>query len=114
MALIETITSLKKRLEVAEAKQKNIDNRKKRSLRKKERIDDTRRKILVGAIVLSKIDKGETLLLDKKWLLDLLSVSLTREDDLALFFAKTNPTEPLPTEPEPLSPTELPSSKPGF
>ena len=110
MALIETITSLKKRLEVAEAKQKKIDNRRKRSIRKKERIDDTRRKILVGAIVLSKIDKGEVLILDKKTLLDLLFDELTREPDLALFFAKINPTDPLsPTDPK--SSTELPSSK---
>jgi hypothetical protein len=46
------------------------------------RRDELRRKILVGAVVLAKVEDGS---LDKKILHDWLAPALTRPDDRALF-----------------------------
>jgi len=49
---------------------------------KAERSADTRRKILVGALLLSEIEKGE---IEKSFLLKILDAGLERPDDRALF-----------------------------
>ncbi len=47
-----------------------------------ERTEDTRRKILVGAILLAKIEQGE---FEQRRLKRWLDKALTRKDDRALF-----------------------------
>jgi hypothetical protein len=51
-------------------------------LSRRERAADTRRKILVGAIVLAKVEQGE---LDAGLLRGWLDAALTRDDDRRLF-----------------------------
>ncbi|MHB1271148.1 MAG: hypothetical protein ACYCZ9_10170 [Thermoleophilia bacterium] len=51
------------------------------------RKDDTRRKIIVGGLVLGMVERGEVV--DKNGLLAALSKSLTRPQDRALFHLST-------------------------
>lgn len=78
----ERIATLEDRLKQLKAKQHRVESRRRTLESKKSRKDDTRRKILVGAIVLSKVDQGE--FSDAK-LRQWLSESLTRSDDRELF-----------------------------
>ena len=48
----------------------------------KKRADDTRRKILVGAAILAKVESGEW---PEKKMLAMMDSALTRKDDRALF-----------------------------
>lgn len=83
MATIEnTIASLEAKLKQAKAKKQQIEARKRNLEKKAERAKDTRRKILVGAAILAKVERGEW---PKDKLLNLLDVSLSRPDDRALF-----------------------------
>lgn len=83
MAAIEnTIASLEAKLKQAKAKKQQIEARKRALETKEERAKDTRRKILVGAAILAKVDRGEW---PKDKLLNMLDSSLTRLDDRALF-----------------------------
>ena len=50
--LEEKLRQLKERQQAVEARQRTLESRRKRK-------DDTRRKILVGAIVLAKVEQGE-------------------------------------------------------
>ena len=81
----DTIVALEKRLQQAKAKAKQIEASRKKQLAKEERAKDTRRKILVGSVAISKMDRGELLLM--------LDTALTRSDDRALF--DLQPIEPL-------------------
>ena len=78
----ERIATLEDRLKQLKAKQQRIEARRRTVESKRNRKDDTRRKILVGAIILAKVERGE--FSDAK-LRQWLSESLTRADDLALF-----------------------------
>lgn len=80
--LDERITGLEEKLKQLRTRQQRIEARKRTLLSKRERAADTRRKILVGAIVLTKVDQGE---LDKKLLRRWLDRALTRKDDRELF-----------------------------
>ncbi|RYF42401.1 MAG: mobilization protein [Cytophagaceae bacterium] len=83
MATIEnTIASLEAKLKQAKAKKQQIEARKRAIESKEERAKDTRRKILVGAAILAKVDRGEW---PKDKLLSMLDLALTRPDDRALF-----------------------------
>jgi len=83
MATIEnTIASLEAKLKQAKAKKQQIEARKRALESKEERAKDTRRKILVGAAILSKVERGEW---PKDKLLAMLDGSLTRPDDRLLF-----------------------------
>ena len=83
MATIEkTIASLEAKLKQAKAKKQQIEARKRALETKEERAKDTRRKILVGATILAKVDRGEW---PKDKLLAMLDLALTRPDDRALF-----------------------------
>ena len=73
--LEEKLRQLKERQQAVEARQRTLESRRKRK-------DDTRRKILVGAIVLAKAEQGE---LDAGQLRRWLDQSLTRPDDRGLF-----------------------------
>ncbi|MBC3863194.1 mobilization protein [Undibacterium jejuense] len=64
------------------ALKQKIDAQKRTTESKKKRSEDTRRKILVGAAVLAKVDRGEW---TESRLLELLGNTLTRSDDRALF-----------------------------
>lgn len=83
MATIEnTIASLEAKLKQAKAKKQQIEARKKAIETKEERAKDTRRKILVGAAILTKVERGEW---PRDKLLAMLDSALTRADDRALF-----------------------------
>ena len=83
MATIEnTIASLEAKLKQAKAKKQQIEARKRALETKEERAKDTRRKILVGAAILAKVDRGEW---PKDKLLAMLDLALTRPGDRALF-----------------------------
>jgi hypothetical protein len=80
--LDERIATLQEQLQQLKAKQQRIAARQKALESKRSRKADTRRKILVGAIVLAKLDQGE---FDKAQLQRWLDDALTRPDDRALF-----------------------------
>ena len=83
MATIEnTIASLEAKLKQAKAKKQQIEARKRALETKEERAKDTRRKILVGAAILAKVERGEW---PKDKLLAMLDSTLIRTDDRALF-----------------------------
>ena len=74
-ALEERLRQLKAREQAAEARRRTLESRRKRK-------DDTRRKILVGAIVLAKVEHGD---FPEAKLRDWLDSALTRDDDRGLF-----------------------------
>ena len=80
----ERIAALETKLKQEKAKKQQIEARKRAALAKVSRQQDTRRKILVGAAILAKVDK----------LLAMLDVALTRADDRALFDLQAPATEP--------------------
>lgn len=83
MTTIEnTIATLEAKLKQAKAKKQQIQARKKALETKEERAKDTRRKILVGAVILAKVERGEW---PRDKLLAMLNSELTRSDDRALF-----------------------------
>lgn len=80
--LDERITDLEQKLKQLRTRQQRIEARRRALLSRRERAADTRRKILVGAIVLAKVQQGE---LDEKLLRRWLDQALTRKDDRGLF-----------------------------
>jgi hypothetical protein len=80
--LDDRIASLEQRLKQLKAQQQHVAQRRLAFESRQSRKEDTRRKILAGAIVLAKIEQG---VLDgavfQKW----LDEALTRADDRALF-----------------------------
>jgi len=80
--LNERITGLEEKLKQLRTRQQRIEARKRALLSRRERAADTRRKILVGAIVLAKVEQGE---LDAGLLRGWLDQALTRKDDRELF-----------------------------
>ncbi len=83
MATIEErIAALETKLKQEKAKKQQIEARKRAAESKAKRSIDTRRKILVGAAILAKVERGEW---PQDKLLAMLDVSLTRADDRALF-----------------------------
>ena len=80
--LDERITGLEQQLKQLRTRQQRIEARKRALLSRRERAADTRRKILVGAIVLAKVEQGE---LDAGRLRGWLDAALTRDDDRRLF-----------------------------
>jgi hypothetical protein len=80
--LDERIATLQERLQQLKAQQQRSAARQKTIESRRHRKEDTRRKILAGAIVLAKLDRGE---LDKAQFYRWLNEALTRPDDRALF-----------------------------
>lgn len=80
--LDEKITTLEEKLKQLKTRQQRIEARKRALLSRRERAADTRRKILVGAIVLAKVEQG---VMDEKLLRRWLEAALTRDDDRRLF-----------------------------
>ncbi len=80
--LNERITTLENRLKQLKAKQQQIDTKRRTLESRRSRKEDTRRKILLGAVVLARVERGEmSESLVRQW----LSEALTRSDDRALF-----------------------------
>lgn len=90
--LIEKMATIEQRIEALEiklkqekAKKQKIEARKRAAESKAKRSIDTRRKILIGAAILAKVERGE-------WphdkLLSMLDAALSRDDDRALFDLK--------------------------
>jgi hypothetical protein len=75
--------SISERLAQLEAQRKNLQSK----LGKQERARDTRRKVLLGALILHRLEKGQDEFSKRlgDWLNRELPGFLTREDDKALF-----------------------------
>ena len=78
----ERIASLELKLQQEKAKRSQIEARKRSAAKKKNHADDTRRKILIGAIVLNKVTNGDW---PESKFINMVNVHLTRDDDRALF-----------------------------
>ena len=92
MATIEErIAALEAKLKQEKAKKQQIEARKRAALTKVSRQQDTRRKILVGAAILAKVERGDW---PKEKLLAMMDATLTRADDRALFDLPAPATEP--------------------
>ncbi len=78
----ERIATLEDRLKQLKAKQHQIDTKRRTLETRKNRKEDTRRKILLGAIVLARMERGE---ISESTVRQWLSAALTRSDDRSLF-----------------------------
>ena len=80
--LDERIETLETKLQQLKVRQQRIAARRAALLSSRARKDDTRRKILVGAVILAKVEQGD---FDERQLKRWLDKALTRADDRALF-----------------------------
>ncbi len=80
--LTERISELETKLKQLKTRQQRIEARARALASRRARKEDTRRKILIGATVLARVDRDE---LDHADLLAWLDAHLTRDDDRALF-----------------------------
>jgi hypothetical protein len=78
----ERIDNLEDRLKQLKAKQQRIEARRRSLESRRTRRDDTRRKILVGAVVLAKVEQG---VIQESVLRGWLEGALTRAEDRELF-----------------------------
>ncbi len=85
----ERITALQEKLKQLKARQQRLETRRRATESRRSRKEDTRRKILVGAVVLAKIERGE---FSDSQLRGWLDEALTRADDRALFDLRARPT----------------------
>jgi hypothetical protein len=76
------IEAAKKKLKQLTNQKQQVEARKRTEELKRKRTDDTRRKILVGAAILAKVERGEW---PETRLLDMMDKVLTRPDERALF-----------------------------
>jgi hypothetical protein len=82
MQTTEQIATLQERLRKLKARQAVVEARRRSLESRRERKADTRRKILVGAIVLAKVEQG---VLPMSQLRSWLDAALQRPDDRGLF-----------------------------
>jgi len=80
--LDDQISTLQEKLQQLKLRQLRVDARKRASEALRERKAATRRKILVGGVVLAKLERGE---IDREQFLGWLNQALTRTDERALF-----------------------------
>jgi predicted RNase H-like nuclease (RuvC/YqgF family) len=80
--LDEQISTLQDRLQQLKLRQQRVEARQQAVKAQRERKTETRRKILVGGVVLGRLKEG---LLDSKQLKEWLDQALTRPDDRELF-----------------------------
>jgi hypothetical protein len=76
------LTEAERRLAQLKARQERLDARLRYLSSSRSRKDDTRRKILAGAILLSKVESGD---FDSRTFRRWLDKALTRKDDRELF-----------------------------
>ena len=81
-AIDDKISKLEEQLKQAKAQRQKVEARKRAAAAKLSRSQDTRRKVLVGAVILAKVERGEW---PKDKLLAMMDSTLTRADDRALF-----------------------------
>lgn len=86
----DRIADLEKRLKQAKALKQQQVARSRAAEKKRQRSEETRRKILVGAVVLAKVERGEW---PKERLREWMDQALTRADDRALFGLLPVPAE---------------------
>ncbi|CQR42211.1 conserved hypothetical protein [Thiomonas sp. CB3] len=86
----ERIATLETKLKQERAKKQQIEARKRAAESKAKRSQDTRRKILVGAAILAKVERGEW---PRDKLLAMMEATLTRDDDRALFGLPEDPQQ---------------------
>ncbi|SCC95956.1 conserved protein of unknown function [Thiomonas sp. X19] len=86
----ERIATLETKLKQERAKKQQIEARKRAAESKTKRSQDTRRKILVGAAILAKVERGEW---PRDKLLAMMEATLTRDDDRALFGLPEDPQQ---------------------
>lgn len=87
----EQISALETRLKELKSRQQRISARQRALEARRNRKTDTRRKILVGAIVLAKVDAGE---IDEKRFHQWVDEMLTRREDRELFGLPARPGAP--------------------
>ena len=80
--LTQRIATLEERLQALKVRQRRIEGRRRALDSQRERRQDTRRKILVGALILAQVPRGEY---PKEQLRATLDRYLTRPDERALF-----------------------------
>lgn len=85
----QQIEAAKQRLEELKAKKQKIEAQKRAAEQKRSRKEDTRRKILIGAMILEGINRDEA---KKASILADLDKHLVRADDRALFGLEYEPT----------------------
>jgi hypothetical protein len=78
----DRISALETKLKQEKAKKQKMEARKRVFESNKKRKEDTRRKILVGAVVLAKVERGEW---PKEDFLEMMGKALTRKSDQSLF-----------------------------
>ena len=78
----DRIADLERRLKQAKALKQQQVARERAADKKRQRSEDTRRKILVGAVILAKVERGEW---PKERLREWMDKALTRDDDRTLF-----------------------------
>jgi hypothetical protein len=76
------IETLEQRLRQLKAKQQQMEARRRSLESRRARRDDLRRKILVGAVVLAKVDEGS---IPRSTLLEWMQGALSKAEDRALF-----------------------------
>lgn len=82
MKIDERIAKLEERLKQLKVRQQRVEARRRALSSRQARRDDTRRKILVGAVVLARIERGEW---DEATLRSWLDGGLVRMEDRKLF-----------------------------
>ena len=100
----ERIAALEAKLKQEKARKAKILARQRAAQAKLTRQQDTRRKILVGAAILAKVERGEW---PKDKLLAMMDATLTRADDRALFGLPAPTTDPALDGSEPVEPPAL-------
>ena len=80
--LDERISGLEEKLKQLKTRQARLDARKRALASRRARNEDTRRKILAGALILAKVEAGD---FDSRTFKRWLDKALTREDDRKLF-----------------------------
>ena len=86
----DKIKALEEKLKQAKAQKAKIEARKKAIEAKVQRSQDTRRKVLAGAMVLEMMERDEA---TRQRFMERLDKYLTRADDRALFDLQVTPTE---------------------
>ena len=86
--LIERISTLEQRLKQLKSQQQRSEQRRRTFESRQARKDDTRRKILIGTLVLARIQHGR---FSEAELRSWLDEALTRAEDRALFGLYTSP-----------------------